>query len=83
MRNPVPFDTHAFVKRWVAAGFPEPRAEAHDENLAEAIGQLATKEDLRRAVELLEAKIEAIEERKEQRFALSEQKPEQRQAQTE
>jgi hypothetical protein len=47
MRNPIPFDTHAFVKRLTAAGVPERQAEVQAEALAEiALAQLATKDDL-------------------------------------
>ena len=72
MRNPVPFDTHAFVKRLIAAGVPEAQAEAHVENLAEVVAHLVTKDDLSRAVEQLEHKIEMSEQRIEQRIAQSE-----------
>ncbi|MFI5400741.1 MAG: hypothetical protein ACHQZQ_06800 [SAR324 cluster bacterium] len=47
MRSPIPFDTHAFVKRLTAAGVPERQAEVQAEALAEiALAQLATKDDL-------------------------------------
>lgn len=47
MRSPIPFDTHAFVKRLEAAGVPEPQAEVHAEALAElVVSHLATKQDL-------------------------------------
>ena len=49
MRNPIPFDTHAYVKRLVAAGVPEAQAEIHAQVFVEAvIEHLATKEDLTR-----------------------------------
>jgi len=47
MRNPLPFDTHAYIKRLVAAGMPEAQAEVQAEALAEfVLSQLATKNDL-------------------------------------
>jgi uncharacterized membrane protein YheB (UPF0754 family) len=83
MRNPAPFDTHAFVKRLMAAGIPEAQAEAHVENLAEAIALLVFKDDLKRAVEQIEFKLGLPEQKMEQRFTLSDQKLEQRMAQSE
>jgi len=72
MRNPIPFDTHAFVKRLIAAGVPEAQAEANVENLADVVARLVTKDDLSRAVEQLEHRIEMSEQRIEQRLAQSE-----------
>jgi hypothetical protein len=61
MRNPIPFDTHAYVKRLVAAGMPEAQAEVQAEALSEVIlAQLATKDDLRQAVAELERKIDGV-----------------------
>ena len=43
----IAFDTHAFIKRLIAAGMPEPQAEALAEEQAKLIEtQLATKGDL-------------------------------------
>lgn len=40
----IAFDTHAFVKRLIAAGMPEPQAEVSAGELEKLIGtQLATK----------------------------------------
>lgn len=51
----IPFDTHAYVKRLVAAGVPEPQAEVHAQAFGEVgIEDLATKQDL----ELLRQEIE-------------------------
>ncbi len=51
MKSPLSFDTHAYVKRLVAAGMPEAQAEVQAEALAEIVlAQLATKDDLRLAV---------------------------------
>jgi hypothetical protein len=47
MRNPIPFDTHAFMKRLTAAGVPEAQAEVHARAIADLVSdQLATKRDL-------------------------------------
>lgn len=44
--NPIPFDTHRFVKRMTEAGMPAAQAEAlADEQVALLNSQLATKED--------------------------------------
>ena len=60
MRSVIPFDTHAFVKKLVAAGVPEPQAEVHAELMAEVvIERLATKDDL----QLLRQDLRALEER--------------------
>jgi len=60
MRNPIPFDTHAFVKRLTAAGVPESQAEVQAEALAEiALAQLATKDDLANMEQRLKAEIKA------------------------
>lgn len=52
----IAFDTHAFIKRLVAAGMPEPQAEVLAEEQAKLIEtQLATKADIadvRRDIEL-------------------------------
>ena len=43
----IPFDTHAFVKRLMAAGMPEPQAEVLADEQAKLIeNRLATKSDL-------------------------------------
>jgi len=43
----IAFDTHAFIKRLVAAGMPEPQAEVLAEEQAKLIEQqLATKADI-------------------------------------
>ena len=45
--NPIPFDTHRFVKRMTEAGMPASQAEAlADEQVALLNSQLATKQDL-------------------------------------
>ena len=47
MRPAVAFDTHAFVKKLVAAGVPVAQAEVQAEALSEiALANLATKDDL-------------------------------------
>jgi len=74
MRTPVPFDTHAFVKRLIAAGVPETQAEAHAENLAEVVAHLVTKEDLAQAVQQIEHKIELARQDSAQRQTQSERK---------
>ena len=44
--NPIPFDTHRFVKRMTEAGMPASQAEAlADEQVALLNSQLATKQD--------------------------------------
>ena len=44
--NPIPFDTHRFVKRMTEAGMPAAQAEAlADEQVALLNSQLATKQD--------------------------------------
>ena len=44
----IPFDTHAFVKKLVAAGFTQQQAEAQVQVLARLVyDQLATKRDLK------------------------------------
>jgi hypothetical protein len=61
MRNPVPFDTHAVVKRLTAAGVPESQAEVHAETLADLVlSQLASKEDLRLTKEDLKQGLDAL-----------------------
>jgi hypothetical protein len=78
MRNPLPFDTHAFVKRLTAAGVSEAQAEVHAETLADLVlSQLVNKEDLRLAKEelrheLTDLRRELEEQRREttQQFAL-------------
>lgn len=62
MRSNIPFDTHAFVKRLVAAGVPEPQAEVHADALAELIdNQLATKRDLEALEKRLDGKLKTLE----------------------
>ena len=64
MRMNIAFDTHAYVKRLVAAGVPEAQAEVQAEALSEiALANLATKDDLRASEERVLGKIEALEER--------------------
>jgi hypothetical protein len=68
MRSAFPFDTHAYVKKLVAAGVSEQQAEVQAEALADiALANLATKDDvrtikddLRTMEERLLAKIEAV-----------------------
>jgi hypothetical protein len=53
------FDTHAFVKRLIAAGMPEQQAEILAEEQARLLGeQLATKQD----VALLRADLEKLKD---------------------
>jgi hypothetical protein len=53
------FDTHAFVKRLIAAGMPEQQAEILAEEQARLLGeQLATKQD----VALLRADLENLKD---------------------
>jgi hypothetical protein len=60
MRTTIPFDTHAHVKRTIAAGMPEAQAEVQAEALAEiALANLATEDDLRQAVDAVEQRVEA------------------------
>jgi hypothetical protein len=60
MRPAVAFDTHAFVKKLVAAGVPMAQAEVQAEALAEiALANLATKDDLANTETRLKAYIEA------------------------
>jgi len=64
MRMNIAFDTHAYVKRLVAAGVPEAQAEVQAEALSEiALANLATNDDLRASEERVLGKIEALEER--------------------
>lgn len=63
MRMNIAFDTHAYVKRLIAAGMPEAQAEVQAEALSEiALANLATKDDvregLRSLVERMNAKLE-------------------------
>lgn len=47
MRMNIAFNTHAYVKRLIAAGVPEAQAEVQAEALSEiALVNLATKDDL-------------------------------------
>jgi hypothetical protein len=63
MRNPIPFDTHAYVKRLTGVGVSEAQAEVQAEALADLVyGRLVTKEDLQQG-------LQALEQRMEQRFA--------------
>jgi uncharacterized protein Yka (UPF0111/DUF47 family) len=69
MRATLPFDTHAYVKRLTAAGMPEAQADVQAEALAELVlSQVATKADLRQAVEGLEQRIDQAAERLDQRI---------------
>jgi hypothetical protein len=59
--SPLPFDTHAYVKRLVAAGMPEAQAEVQAQALAEIVlAQVATKDDLRQAVTELKRDIGSL-----------------------
>jgi hypothetical protein len=59
------FDTHAFVKRLIAAGMPEQQAEILAEEHARLLGeQLATKQD----VALLRADLEKLKDQLTIRF---------------
>jgi hypothetical protein len=59
MRSSLPFDTHAYVKRLVAAGMPEAQAEVQAEALAEIVlAQVATKDDVRLATGELKRDLE-------------------------
>ena len=68
MRAPLPFDTHAYVKRLVAAGMPEAQAEVQAEALAEIVlaqaevvlAQVVTKDELRQGVAELDRKIDTL-----------------------
>ena len=61
MRHPLPFDTHAYIKRLVAAGMPEPQAEVQAEALAEfVLSQLATKDDLQLSVSQLRTEMDHL-----------------------
>jgi hypothetical protein len=69
MRSSIPFDTHAFVKKLVAAGVPEQQAEVHAEIMAEVvIERLATKDDLRGLEDRLDTKLKDLEMRLTFRF---------------
>jgi hypothetical protein len=69
MRHPIPFDTHAYVKRLVAAGVPEAQAEIHAQVFAEVvIEHLATKEDLLALEQRLRAEMKDLELRLTLRF---------------
>ena len=61
------FDTHAFIKRLIAAGMPEQQAEILAEESTRLVGeQVASKQDialLRADLELLRADITAMEQR--------------------
>jgi hypothetical protein len=83
MRNPLPFDTHAFVKRLTAAGVSEAQAEVHAETLADLVlSQLVNKEDLRLAKEELQQSIERLDTQVNHRIDMLENKIEQRFAQS-
>ncbi|MBI4083707.1 MAG: DUF1640 domain-containing protein [Candidatus Lambdaproteobacteria bacterium] len=61
MMSPLPFDTHAYVKRLIAAGMPEAQAEVQAQALAEIVlAQVATKDDLRQAVAELKRDIGSL-----------------------
>jgi hypothetical protein len=69
MRNSIPFDTHAFVKRLTAAGVPEAQAEVQAEALAEiALAQLATKDDLANMEQRQDSRFKELEARLDSRF---------------
>jgi hypothetical protein len=64
MRMNIAFDTHAYVKRLIAAGVPERQAEVQAEALSEiALANLATKDDLREGLRPLEEGLRSLEER--------------------
>ena len=61
MRQPIPFDTHSYVKRLAAAGMPEAQAEVQADALAEfVLSQLATKQDLQQARTDLGREVESV-----------------------
>ncbi|MBI1209553.1 MAG: DUF1640 domain-containing protein [Azospirillum sp.] len=61
----ITFDTHAFIKRLVAAGMPEPQAEVLAEEQSRLIEpRLATKDDLSGLEKSMAARMEAMELRR-------------------
>jgi hypothetical protein len=57
----IPFDTHAYVKKLLAAGFSESQAEVQAQAIAELVNeQLATKRDLKELEAALRRDIEAL-----------------------
>jgi dsDNA-specific endonuclease/ATPase MutS2 len=64
MRMNIAFDTHAYVKRLIAAGVPEAQAEVQAEALSEiALANLATKDDLREGLRSVREDLRSLEER--------------------
>jgi hypothetical protein len=67
------FDTHAAVKKLIAAGMPDEQAEAQVEVLSEVLsanlGELATKQDLKELEMRLDARFEALRGELDARFA--------------
>lgn len=62
MRNPFPFDTHAYIKRLIAAGVPEAQAAVHASIFADAVVErLATKEDLQQLRQELRVDFKDVE----------------------
>jgi hypothetical protein len=65
------FDTHAAVKKLVAAGMPDEQAEAQVEILSEVLsanlGELATKQDLKELEEALRRDLEDVRRDMEER----------------
>ena len=60
MRAAPAFDTHAYVKKLVAAGVPEAQAEVHAEALVDtALAGLATRADLDARFKEFEARMDA------------------------
>ena len=63
MRMNIAFDTHAYVKRLVAAGVPEAQAEVQAEALSEIdLANLATKDDLRQGLQSVREDLRSLEE---------------------
>jgi hypothetical protein len=68
MRHPIPFDTHAYVKRLVAAGVPEAQAKVHARALAEIALPRAAR---RRAIDCVDLDLDAAFYRLEMRLTLN------------
>jgi len=59
----IAFNTHAYVKRLVAAGVPEAQAEVQAEALSEIdLANLATKDDLRQGLQSVREDLRSLEE---------------------
>jgi hypothetical protein len=67
------FDTHAAVKKLIAAGMPDEQAEAQVEVLSEVLaanlGELATKQDLKELEMRLDARFDTLRGEFDARFA--------------